>query len=85
MYKKDTGGAAFPCNKPFPTSQGMSLRDWFAGMALQGMISNNMLDGFNDALGKSEGDSSTAAIEASISEAAYDIADAMIKDRDNVK
>jgi len=39
----DDGGPAFPCNDinedlTFP--RGMSLRDWFAGMALQGFISS---------------------------------------------
>lgn len=42
------GGPAFPCvsgphldeneNIVYPVQYGMSLRDWFAGMALQGLI-----------------------------------------------
>jgi len=39
--KKD-GGAAFPCCGNPDTDQmvhGMTLRDWYAGMALQGFIS----------------------------------------------
>lgn len=37
------GGSAFPPhpNMPMGIGQGMSLRDWFAGMALAGFISNN--------------------------------------------
>lgn len=42
---QDDGGPAFPCQprdgQGFPCGEmmaGMSLRDWFAGMALQGAI-----------------------------------------------
>ena len=52
--KPNTGGAAFPSNMPpmykvskdQPTEivpDGMTLRDWFAGMALQGMMSGNIV------------------------------------------
>ena len=39
------GGPAFPCDsmKQFPTQEGMSLRDWFAGQALAGIMANSML------------------------------------------
>ncbi len=33
----DDGGPAFPVNGPNGDHPGMSLRDWFAGMAMQGM------------------------------------------------
>jgi len=45
---KDTGGHAFPHQLDIPNeyginirhrSRGMTLRDWFAGMAMQGMLS----------------------------------------------
>ena len=41
---KETGGAAFPCAAFSPSDDeiwqyGMDLRDWFAGMALQGIVS----------------------------------------------
>lgn len=38
----DDGGAAFPIRQVdgvHPTEFGMSLRDWFAGMAMQGILS----------------------------------------------
>jgi len=37
------GGPAFPVpTDPLnPGTNGMSLRDWFAGMAMQGMLSND--------------------------------------------
>lgn len=35
----DDGGQAFPT-----THDGMSLRDWFAGMALQGILSGDWSD-----------------------------------------
>jgi len=37
----DDGGSAFPfaeATTDFSVSPGMTLRDWFAGMALQGML-----------------------------------------------
>jgi hypothetical protein len=36
------GGPAFPtpANSDRPPSQGMTLRDWFAGMALLGMVAS---------------------------------------------
>lgn len=44
--KKD-GGPAFPVQEsvmsggsPVPACSGMSLRDWFAGVAMQGIIAN---------------------------------------------
>ena len=38
---KDTGGPAFPVQERecMSAHDGMSLRDWFAGMALQGLLS----------------------------------------------
>ena len=44
--KPITGGQAFPCEGG-PTSglhpsPGMDLRDWFAGMALQGLVSSGL-------------------------------------------
>ncbi len=45
MKEKNDGGPAFPCSGTEgvnPESLGMSLRDWFAGMALQGMLSNSV-------------------------------------------
>jgi hypothetical protein len=38
MSKKPDGGPAYPT----AARGGMSLRDWFAGMALQGMLANGI-------------------------------------------
>jgi hypothetical protein len=35
---KDTGGPAFPSTHPHGREEGMSLRDWFAGKAMQGLL-----------------------------------------------
>ena len=44
MSAPNDGGSAFPFVMPDPsnyhTETGMTLRDWFAGMALQGIISS---------------------------------------------
>lgn len=69
------GGAAFPCETyglrngketTIPTN-GMSLRDWFAGQALIGIMSN-----YTTAIG---------ATDADVARAAYDYADAMLASR----
>lgn len=36
---KETGGPAFPNNFVYPKNQGMTLRDYFAAMAMQGIQS----------------------------------------------
>lgn len=41
----DDGGQAFPT-----THDGMSLRDWFAGMALQGLIASGANGSARDAI-----------------------------------
>ena len=35
---KDTGGPAFPSTHPHGREEGMTLRDYFAGMAMQSLI-----------------------------------------------
>ena len=35
---KDTGGPAFPST--YPNRDGMTLRDWFAGQALAGILAD---------------------------------------------
>ena len=42
--KRNDGGPAFPCMAPEnihpAATSGMSLRDWFAGQALAGLVAN---------------------------------------------
>jgi hypothetical protein len=35
------GGAAFPCADQTRPQEGMTLRDWFAGMAMMGSIASD--------------------------------------------
>lgn len=81
MEKINDGGPAFPraAIPPYNSSaNGMSLRDWFAGQALQGILAGG--SNWNSVAGevmKNEGiwgDVSTTGI-------AYRFADAMIKAR----
>jgi hypothetical protein len=60
---KDNGGRAFPSGQTY--FAGMSLRDWFAGMALQGMLAT-------PGMRYSEG---------STAQGAYAYADVMLKER----
>ena len=65
MSTKNDGGPAFPPSA-WPDYRGMSLRDWFAGQALAGMLSSD---------GRPTGDQAKA-------EWAYDLADAMLRARE---
>jgi len=72
--KVNDGGPAFPRVAPTPSGDaqfGMSLRDWFAGMAIGGRIS------LLEQIGKNPGISiwEEAAMNA------YKFADAMLKER----
>ena len=68
----DNGGPAFPTigniahNSDWPSDDGMTLRDWFAGQTLAGMTPHHMISG------------NEAKIMA---RSAYDVADAMIAAR----
>ena len=59
FYRHPTSGLSV-------TSDGMDLRDWFAGLAMQGMLVGNQY--FDDQV---------------MAQAAYQLADAMIKQREN--
>ena len=41
---KDTGGPAFPTPTHNLQNDGMTLRDYFAAKAMQGLIANNNID-----------------------------------------
>lgn len=73
MSTQDTGGPAFPCSALQPggptmyaDSEGMTLRDYFAAKALQGMLAEN---------------GGGAMSNVKLAEWAYDIADSMLKAR----
>ncbi len=60
---KDTGGPAFPSERF--KEEGMTLRDYFAAKAMQGLLACDWVDENTD-----------------IAQAAYEVADAMIKERE---
>ncbi len=67
---KPDGGPAFPGINADVTNDmhnGMTLRDWFAGMALQGLLA---------------GDSEQSISNETAAKIAYDQADAMLKERE---
>lgn len=74
----DNGGPAFPSGiangKKYPDQYGMTLRDYFAAKAMQGLMSGRWGDGCASNLNNHE--FSTAH---SIAQFAYAIADAMLK------
>jgi hypothetical protein len=71
----DDGGHAYPTLFTTPDIgsglKGMTLRDWFAGQAMQGMLSNPA----------NYGSSHEWRDDATVAEQAYEIADDMIKAR----
>jgi len=70
------GGTAFPCNSPdgVESYKGMTLRDYFASQALNLIRSNGNVDLSN----KNERNSITKAIAM----VAYEVADAMLAERE---
>ena len=70
------GGAAFPraVNQSAEDSgfEGMDLRDWFAGMALQGMLSSGEL---------ADGSAPDPVNPGEVVKEAYQFADAMLTER----
>lgn len=73
MTQIKDGGHAFPVNKDYVTHSesfsGMSLRDWFAGQALAGLLAQTP----------------TARMADSFASEAYCCADAMLAEREKVK
>jgi hypothetical protein len=64
MPSQDTGGYAFPNDFKYPENKGMSLRDWFAGQALTGVLATSHRES-----------------PALLARWSYEIADAMLKER----
>jgi hypothetical protein len=67
------GGAAFP-NVEYMAEEGMSLRDYFAAKALQGMLAYPGCE--------SRGSHHNNNTPEGVAEMAYEYADAMVKARD---
>jgi hypothetical protein len=65
MSDSNDGGPAFPTQNGCKSDEGMSLRDWFAGMALSAVISPE----------------THMATTTATAQCCYDIADAMIEAR----
>ena len=81
MNKFDDGGTAFPtsvsadsCGGLNYGDSGMSLRDWFAAMALQGVVVDRGTWSIPT-------DADTERIAANRAQTAYTLADAMLKER----
>lgn len=77
-----TGGPAFPGIKQFlgdntELFSGMTLRDYFAGQAMQGLIANKLL--IKTVMNQSRRDGQTT--DELIAECCYDTADAMIEQK----
>lgn len=71
MAQHDNGGPAFPAQWDDKDNEGMTLRDWFAGQALVGIINACAMDA------RVRGETS----EMLFARKAYSVADAMIAAR----
>lgn len=87
MATKKDGGQAFPCapggtGEEFePGAEGMTLRDYFAGQALNGFFSSPAwMKGADAAALKSD-----AKLADALAEFAYQYADAMIAEREKTR
>lgn len=70
---KDIGGPAFPAHpSAMGDHDGMTLRDWFAGMAMQTLIRPDVTAEYTQEVFRT----------FKISEAAYKMADLMIQERE---
>jgi len=70
-----TGGPAFPSKREHTTKEGMTLRDYFAAKAMQGLIGcPDWRDGAGEDVGMDASDYTASA--------AYMMADAMLKARE---
>ena len=82
----DTGGPAFPfvCDADFDYGTGMTLRDYFAAKAMQGIICTpiNEYDDGHAAVYLSDGLSFSDGMRGSVAAASYAMADAMLKARE---
>lgn len=84
MTTKHTGGPAFPESGPRGMAvggEGMTLRDWFAAKAMQGLLANS--GGPIQANGMNGWNWCNCSPEDAVN-LAYSIADAMLKAREEV-
>ena len=81
---KDNGGSAYPSQpinrhgERHSPNEGMSLRDYFAGQALMGMLSHEM--GMNSLMQVCNGDPDL--VHGVLAKEVYDMADAMIVEKE---
>jgi hypothetical protein len=73
MNNTNTGGPAFPTTKPLEhwgdPNQGMTLRDYFAAKAMQGLLAGTLTP-------------EIVWSQSDVAETAYNVADAMLKARE---
>lgn len=72
MRESNDGGPAFPSTHPHGREEGMTLRDWFAGLAMQTLIRPDVTAEYTQEVFRTH----------KISEAAYKMADLMIQERE---
>ena len=76
--RQNDGGAVFPTKGTFHgapyQSDGMSLRDWFAGQALPAIISESMVRLFQQG-------ATSENVATTLADSSYQIADAMLAAR----
>jgi hypothetical protein len=66
-----------PSDDMYPPEPGMTLRDWFAGQALNGWLSSDAIAGCINSVAETQ----KMSVEAAYANAAYSYADAMLAER----
>lgn len=79
--KNNDGGPAFPCIDGSANYHqiGMSLRDYFAAKAMQGLLCNSEVERYRQTI---DGRVSESRQIEAISQMCYEMADAMLKSRE---
>jgi hypothetical protein len=83
MSNTNTGGPAFPSQREHTTKEGMTLRDYFAAKAMQGIVCapHSTDDDKTAAVYLSDGLGFSDGMRGRVAVAAYAMADAMLKAR----
>ena len=82
---KSDGGYAFPCDPPFQSNRGMTLRAYFAGRAMQGWISAIAADENAARTFKKAGVVTPEQVEQLVAKCSVDMADALIAELEKEK
>lgn len=80
MGEREDGGSAFPGESPSDYWKGMTLRDYFAAKAMQGMLANGNAAFIESVIKRATANGTTQNEE--LASRAYGVADTMLSHKD---